>query len=53
MPKAKPLSVHPLTFHEALQAIISVDPDRVGLTPERRKPNSKTKSSPKFNRTAK
>jgi hypothetical protein len=36
MPKAKPISLHPLTFHEALKAIISVDPDRVGITSKRR-----------------
>ena len=37
MPKAKPVSLHPLTFHEAVKALIDVDPDRVGLTPKRRK----------------
>jgi hypothetical protein len=36
MPKAKPISLYPLTFHEALKAIISVDPDRVGITSKRR-----------------
>jgi len=36
MPKAKPVSLHPLTFHEALKAIVKVDPDKVGLTPKRR-----------------
>ncbi len=41
MPKAKPVSLHPLTFHEALKAIINVDPDRVGITPKRRKLRSK------------
>jgi len=45
MPKAKPVSLHPLTFHEAVKALITVDPDRVGLTPKRRKfkPKSKRK----------
>jgi hypothetical protein len=42
MPKAKPVSLHPLTFHEALKAIISVDPDKVGITSKRRK-KAKTK----------
>jgi hypothetical protein len=37
MPKAKPISLHPLTFHEALKAIVGVDPDKVGITPKRRK----------------
>ena len=37
MPKAKLVSLHPLTFHEALKHLVSVDPDRVGLTPKRRK----------------
>jgi hypothetical protein len=37
MPKAKPVSLHPLSFHEALKAIINVDPDKVGITSKRRK----------------
>ena len=37
MLKAKPISLHPLTFHEALKAIVGVDPDSVGITPKRRK----------------
>jgi hypothetical protein len=37
MGKAKPVSLHPLTFHEALKALVVVDPDRVGLVPKRRK----------------
>jgi hypothetical protein len=28
---AKPVSLHPLTFDEAIEAIINVDPDKVGL----------------------
>jgi hypothetical protein len=31
MPKAKPVSLHPLTFDEAIIAIINVDPGRVGI----------------------
>jgi hypothetical protein len=34
---SKLVSLHPLTFHEALKAIDSVDLDRVGITPKRRK----------------
>jgi hypothetical protein len=45
MPKAKPISLHPLTFHEALKAIISVDPDKVGLTSKRRKQQFKKSKS--------
>lgn len=45
MPKAKPLSLHPLTFHESLKAIINVDPDPVGITPRRR--NKRARSSPR------
>ena len=41
MPKAKPVSLHPLTFHEALKAIIKVNPDRVGITPKRRTKRNK------------
>jgi hypothetical protein len=37
MPKAKPVSLHPLTFHEALKAIVGVDPDSVGIVSKRRK----------------
>jgi hypothetical protein len=44
MPKAKPVSLHPLTFHEALKAIVGVDPDKVGITSKRRKKRSKQKS---------
>jgi hypothetical protein len=48
MPKAKPVSLHPLSFHEALKAIVSVDPDRVGLTPKRRKKRQRSaKPKPK------
>jgi hypothetical protein len=37
MPKAKPISLHPLTFHEALKHLVRIDPDSVGITPKRRK----------------
>jgi len=43
MPKAKPISLHPLTFHEALKHLVRVDPDRVGLTPKRRKQRKRRK----------
>jgi len=43
MPKAKPVSLHPLTFHEAVKALVNVDPDRVGITPKRRKERGKRK----------
>jgi hypothetical protein len=43
MPKAKPVSLHPLTFHEALKAIVNVDPDKVGITPKRRKRRANAK----------
>jgi hypothetical protein len=36
MPKARPISLHPLKFDEALKALINVDPDKVGLTSKRR-----------------
>jgi hypothetical protein len=36
MPKAKPVSLHPLTFDEAIKAIISVDPEKVGITSKHR-----------------
>jgi hypothetical protein len=31
MPKANPISLHPLTFHEALKHLVRVDPEKVGL----------------------
>jgi hypothetical protein len=37
MPKAKPISLHPLTFHEALKHLVRVDPEKVGITTKRRK----------------
>jgi hypothetical protein len=36
-PKANPVSLRPLTYDEALKHLAKVDPDKVGLTPERRK----------------
>ena len=47
MPKAKPVSLHPLNFNEAVKALIRVDPDRVGLTPKRRKQTLRRKRTPK------
>jgi len=35
MPKAKPVSLYPLTFDEAIKALIRVDPQRVGLGSKR------------------
>ena len=37
MPKAQPVSLHPLSFDDAIKALIRVDPERVGLTTK--KPN--------------
>jgi hypothetical protein len=44
VPKAKPVSLHPLTFHEGVKALINVDPDRIGITPKRRQRIATTKS---------
>ena len=41
MPKARPVSLHPLNFDEAIKALIAVDPDRVGLSSKRRTAKSK------------
>jgi hypothetical protein len=49
MPKAKPVSLHPLSFDDALKALIRVDPEHVGLGPKRSKPSSKRKSVTKSN----
>jgi len=43
MPKAKPISLHPLSFEEALKRLINVDPDKVGITPKRRQKKEKTR----------
>jgi len=43
MPKAKPVSLHPLTFHEALKAIVKVDPEKVGISTKRRKKRERQK----------
>jgi hypothetical protein len=45
MPKAKPISLHPLSFEEAIKAIIKVDPARVGLRDSKQKPKSKPKKA--------
>jgi hypothetical protein len=49
MPKAKPVSLHPLSFDEAIKALMSVSPQRIGLGPQakkkRRKMTIKKKSS--------
>jgi len=46
MPKAKPVSLHPLVFDEAIAALIRVDPQRVGLgSKPRKKRKRKAKKS--------
>jgi hypothetical protein len=40
MPKAKPVSLHPLTFEEAITALIRVDPEKVGLRQKHRHPKT-------------
>ncbi|MGD0120857.1 MAG: hypothetical protein ABSD30_22545, partial [Candidatus Binatus sp.] len=44
MPKAKPISLHPLTFHEALKHLVRIDPDSVGITSKRRRRKRQTKA---------
>jgi hypothetical protein len=46
MPKANPISLHPLCFHEALKAIVNVDPEKVGITSKCRKQRQKKKQKP-------
>jgi hypothetical protein len=38
MPKAKPVSLHPLAFDDAVKALIVVNPDRVGKPTKKEKP---------------
>lgn len=47
MGKAKPVSLHPLSFDDALKALIRVDPGRVRLvkTKVKTKPRAKKKAS--------
>jgi hypothetical protein len=47
MPKAKPISLHPLSFDEALKALIGVNPERVGLESKRQKEKKKRVASGK------
>ena len=44
MPKAKPVSLHPLSFEEAIKAIMRVDPERVGLVKKKQKPKTGKKA---------
>jgi hypothetical protein len=43
MPKAKPVSLHPLSFDEAIKALIGTDPARVGRNSKRKKKSQKAK----------
>ena len=52
MPKARPVSLHPLTFDEAIKAIINVDLEKVGIAkntrskrPDHDQPKHKQKHS--------
>ena len=45
MPKAKPVSLHPLSFEEAIKAIIRVEPHPAQKT--QAPPKKKKKNSPK------
>ena len=47
MPKAKPVSLFPLSFDDAVKALISVDPARVRI------PSKHSKSESKRNRKSK
>lgn len=40
MPKAKPISLHPLTFEQVIDVLIKVNPK-----PDKKKPSGKTKKS--------
>ena len=46
MPKAKPISLHPLTFHEALEAIVKVDPEKVGIASKHREKRKRKQQRP-------
>jgi hypothetical protein len=44
MPKAKPVSLHPLSFDEAIKALIVADPKRTGVNPNGQKKTQKAKT---------
>jgi hypothetical protein len=44
MPKAKSISLYPLTSHEALKHLVPVGRDGVGINAKRRKQTDKIKS---------
>lgn len=41
MPKAKPVSLHPLSFDEAIKALIRINPKRVLLNPKGTQPKKR------------
>lgn len=43
MPPAKPVSLFPLSFEEAIRALIKVDPVKVGLGKKKKKAKRKSK----------
>ena len=43
MPKAKPISLHPLTFEEAIKALVLVDPKHGTMELKRTKSEQKSK----------
>ena len=43
MAKAKPVSLWPLNFFEALETIVKVDPEKVGITTKHRKKHARRK----------
>jgi hypothetical protein len=49
MPKARPVSLHPLTFDEALKALINVDPNKIGIS--HKKPRAKKRKITKRSKT--
>lgn len=41
MPKAKPVSLYPLSFDEAITGLIRVNPEKVGLNKKTQRPTQK------------
>ncbi len=52
MPKAKPVSLHPLSFDEAIKAIIRVDPEKAGPVKPKRKVRSQSGKNVNFSRNS-
>ena len=47
MPKARPVSLHPLSFDEAIKRLINFQPSQVNIAKKRQKKHADKTKSPK------